>query len=491
VKPLAPSLAWQSHPLRRLLSLAWPLTVSMLSYSLMTLVDTLLVGHLGAAALAGVGLGGTVAFALLCFPFGLLRGVKTLVAQALGAGHRDRVRAYERVAIVTALGLGVIAIAVGQGVAELLPRLSATAAAGQAARSYLRWRNLAAPLTLLFGALRDVRQGEGDARSPMIASLVANAANLALALALIFVFHLGVAGAGMACGLAQSLEAILLFTRRRVPSPRPQPTREHYRELLRMGLPTGLQLTFEVGSFAILTALIASTSELQMAAHQIVLQLCQVSFLPAFAVSEAASVLVGQAVGARRPELVTRVARLALATAGVYTAACSIAFAVAAPLFVSAFAATTALAASARRLLRVAALFQVSDGANIVLRAVLRGAGDVRYAAVVGVCTAWLMTPPMAWLLGRRLGLGAVGGWLGLAGESTLGALLLWRRLRRLGHEADRSSRPDHRRARLLADLAPVDERQAPRAQDRRQHDLHLEQRERGADAAPVTAAEG
>ena len=82
------------------------------------------------------------------------------------------------------------------------------------------------------------------------------------------------------------------------------------------------------------------------------------------------------------------------------------------------------------RLLRVAALFQVSDGANIVGRAVLRGVGDMRYAAIVGVVTAWLMTPPLTWLLGAHAHLGAVGGWLGLCGESVLGAALVWRRLR-------------------------------------------------------------
>ena len=78
-------------PLRELLRLAWPIAVSMLSYSIMTLVDTLLVGRLGPAALAGVGLGGTAAFALLCFSFGLIRGTKTLVSQAVGAGRRDLV----------------------------------------------------------------------------------------------------------------------------------------------------------------------------------------------------------------------------------------------------------------------------------------------------------------------------------------------------------------------------------------------------------------
>ena len=85
--------------------------------------------------------------------------------------------------------------------------------------------------------------------------------------------------------------------------------------------------------------------------------------------------------------------------------------------------------ATAVRLLYVAAVFQTFDGANIAARCILRGVGDVRFAAVVGVVTAWIMTPPLAWLLGWRAGLGAYGGWLGLCGECIIGALVLWHRL--------------------------------------------------------------
>ena len=85
-------LKWEQRKLRELLTLAWPITVSTLSYSIMTLVDTLLVGHLGPAELAGVGMGGTAAFAIVCFSFGLIRGNKTLVSQAVGAGRGDLVR---------------------------------------------------------------------------------------------------------------------------------------------------------------------------------------------------------------------------------------------------------------------------------------------------------------------------------------------------------------------------------------------------------------
>ena len=288
-------------------------------------------------------------------------------------------------------------------------------------------------MTLVFGALREVRYGQGDARSPMLASIAANVVNVALSTTFVFAFGWGVAGVAAATAIAQSAEAAFLWL---LPGPTlgwrggARPTRAHFAALLRVGLPTAVQLGLEVGAFAILTAFISSLSETQMAAHQIALQACQFSFLPAFAIAEGAQVLAGQAVGARRDALVLRVASLALATAGVYTGVCSLAFALGAPLIVAGFTSQVALSAVAVRLLRVAALFQVSDGANIVGRAVLRGVGDMRYAAIVGVVTAWLMTPPLTWLLGAHAHLGATGGWLGLCGESVLGAALVWRRLR-------------------------------------------------------------
>ena len=81
-------LRWKHKPIPELVRLAWPIAVSMLSYSVMTLVSTLFVGRLGANALAGVGLGGVAAFGLIVFGFGLLRSVKVVVSQATGAGRR-------------------------------------------------------------------------------------------------------------------------------------------------------------------------------------------------------------------------------------------------------------------------------------------------------------------------------------------------------------------------------------------------------------------
>jgi Na+-driven multidrug efflux pump len=121
-------------------------------------------------------------------------------------------------------------------------------------------------------------------------------------------------------------------------------------------------------------------------------------------------VLVGQAVGANQDKLVARVARGTLALGAGYSAICLVVFAVLGGLIVDAMSAGDAdLAARALALLHVSFLFLVADAANVIARGVLRGASDVRYAAIVGIITAWLTTPPLAWLLGVHAGLGVVG----------------------------------------------------------------------------------
>lgn len=427
-------LQWTDRPLRELLRLAWPIAVSTLSYSVMTIVDTLLIGHVGRAQLAGVGLGGISSFVLLCFSFGLLQGAKILVSQAIGAGRSDRASAYLGAAVFSAVSIGVVTAVAGQFAAEFVGRLAATEAAGQAASLYLRIRITGAPLVLLYAALREVRYAHGDARSPMVATVSAQIVNITLAFVFIFVLHRGVAGAATASIVAHMVEAgVLSWAQRAHGFGLRSFAREHLVDLFRVGFPTALQFVLEVGAFATLSLLISRFSEADMAAHQVALQVIHLSFLPTVAMAEAGSVLVGQAVGAGAYALVLRVARLALLITVGYAAFWSLIFGLVARPIASLFTSDAMVVATAATLLHVAAIFQIGDAANIVGRCALRGAGDVRYAAVVGVVTSWLCTPTFAWVLGYRFKLGAYGGWLGLCVEIALAAGLFWLRLERRG----------------------------------------------------------
>src|SRR5688500_15368505 len=189
-------LPWLQRPTAELFRLGWPIAVSMLSYSAMTLVDTIFVGRLGPAALAGVGMGGVVAFALVVFSIGLLRGVKVLVSQSLGAGRGDRAFDYLAAGIVAALVLGAITSGLGQLVALVLPSMAASEEAGRVAATFLSIRILGTPMLLVYVAMRETVYGLGETRAPMVASIAANLCNITLAY--LFIFHLDIGVAGVA-----------------------------------------------------------------------------------------------------------------------------------------------------------------------------------------------------------------------------------------------------------------------------------------------------
>jgi MATE family multidrug resistance protein len=419
---------------RELLRLSWPVTVSMLSVTTMTLVDTLLVARLGKEALAGVGLGGTIAYTLIAFGIGLAMGGKTLVAQAVGAGKRDELGGYLGASLLVEAALGLLVIVLTLPVAALVGRFTATPLEGQHFATYVLIRSFGAPSNLVFAALRESRYGQGDSRSPMFASVVANSCNAVLGYLFIFPLGLGVAGAAWATVIAQTVEPMILaaFQHRAgwgVTAVRPA----HIAALVRIGSPSGLQSLLELISFAILATMIAALGPAQMAAHQIALQIIAFSFMPAWGVSEAAAVLVGQAIGAARDDLVLPVFGAAARVVTAYATACTLCFALFAHSLIAAFTQEAEVRTIGVRLLYAASLFLIVDGIGVVGRGALRGAGDVRFPAWVGVVLSWLLTPPLAWLLGWRLGLGAFGGWVGITAQVFAYAAIMSARVR-LGH---------------------------------------------------------
>nr|HMR11380.1 MATE family efflux transporter [Polyangiaceae bacterium] len=208
--PLEP-LHWKKKPIPELVRLAWPTAISMLSFSIQTLVDTLFVGRLGARELAAVSLGGVVAFSLICFGFGLLRSTKVAVSQAVGAGNAERVGEILRAAVWLSLLLGVVTIAAGRFVHSHVVALGPDLVSGQLAARYVDVRNLGAVPFLFAVAVREALYGTGNARLPLRAALAANATNVVLDALLIFGFGLGVEGAAWATVGAAVVESFILL----------------------------------------------------------------------------------------------------------------------------------------------------------------------------------------------------------------------------------------------------------------------------------------
>lgn len=429
-------------PTRELVTLAWPIAAAMLGETAIGLVDTKLVGGLGASALGGVGIAATLMFLGYALVFGLMRGVKVATAHAIGEDRGADGFAYARAGLVLGAALGLVELLVCRDVTPVLEALGTSPDVVPYARDFLAAVTLGAPATCALSALIQHRQAIGDSRTPMVVGIAGNVFNAAFAWALIYgrfgLPALGVRGGGYATAVTESLElavmlALLLREERRAAGRRTRSLGAALREVMAIGGPTGVQFAVEMTAFTTFTMILGGIAAGEIAAHQIALNVIRVSFLPGLAVAEAASVLVGRSLGRRDLRGADAVTKSALRIAAGFMAVCGLGFALGGGLVAEFFSRDPEVGFVARRLLVVAAVFQVLDAVNIVLRSALRGAKDVRAVMVIGVLVVWTCIPTAAWFLGKQAGLGALGGWLGFVGETTIGAALFYRRWTRGG----------------------------------------------------------
>lgn len=445
-----PAPGW-SGELRGLVRLAAPLAATQAGFALMGLVDTAVVGRLGAGPLGAVGLANGLFFAVAVFGLGVMMGMDPLLSQALGAG--DERRAGELLwqgvwlALLTSAALCVPTLLAP---ALLKPMRVPDAIAAQAS-SFLLWRIPGLLPLLLFAGLRSALQAHGRTRALVWATVVANVANLVLDLLLVFgggwlpaalgplrrLPALGVAGAALAtslCSVAQLL--VLAAAARDLPGLRLRPRRAPHladlRTSLRVGLPVGLQMAAEVGVFALVGLLAGRLGAEALAAHQVALSLASFTFCFALGIGQAGSVRVGWAVGAGDGPSARRAGLCAFALGASIMALWALCFWLFPRQLTALFSGGPEVARAAVPLLAVAAVFQISDGVQGVGAGVLRGAGDTRFSFLANVFGHYLVGLPVATLLGFGLGMGILGLWWGLCAGLSAVALTLFARFLRI-----------------------------------------------------------
>jgi len=419
-----------ARSLRQVTSLAWPIAAGMAGETLLGLVDARLVGGLGPAALGGVGVATTLMYLNYSLVFGFMRGVKVRTAFAVGEGRpADGISCAQAGLIIGAI-VGVIVAIIGRDISPLLRLLGIAPELVAPARDFFGAVTWGAPATCMLTALIQHRQGLGDTRSPMIVGLAGNVVNALLGYALIYghagLPALGVRGGGLATATTEYLElftmAWLLARDAREARGARLGLTGALREVKDLGLPTGMQFGLENIAFTTFTVILGGIAATEIAAHHIALTIIRTSFLPGIAIGEAASVLVGQSLGARKLDEADRVFVASLKVGIGFMAACGVVFALFGSRIAASFTADPVVRATASRLLLVAAVFQVLDAVNLVTRGALRGAKDVRVPAIIGIAVVWTCIPSAAFFLGKVAGLGALGGWFGFLGETTLAA---------------------------------------------------------------------
>ncbi|MFZ5476503.1 MAG: MATE family efflux transporter [Myxococcota bacterium] len=419
---------------RRVLKLAWPVMLSMLSYSVMSAADAVFVGRLGTAPLAAIGLSVTTVWLFLAMPHGLVRGLRVATAQATGAGRHAVADALGWQAVWLALGTGVIvAIASALG-PRVFDALGATPAVAEEALRYFRIRALFAPVALLALGLTAWFEGRGDTKTPMRANVTANLLNVALDAVLVTglgpVPAFGIEGAAWAGVVSLGTAAVWLFAKAwpTLRTVRARPRRALLGESGRLGLPIGAQRLLDIVAWTVLSGVLASLGDAQLAAHVLAVRVLLVSFLPGMAIAEATAVLVGQSVGAGRPDDARAAYRAGTGAAVALMSAGAVVFVAFPDALIAPFGAGPDVAPIARHLLWVAAAFQIVDAIATVTFFALDGAGDTRFTLVASIAMSWGLKLPLGVALATLTGLGAVGAWLGLTAELVALLLLLgWR----------------------------------------------------------------
>ena len=408
--------------------LAIPVVMAELGWVTMGLVDTLMVGRLGAEAIGAVGLGSSMFIGVVVFAMGLLLGMDTLDSHAFGAGRLDECHRWlvhgTTLAVLLTLPLTVL-LWWTTGSLEALGLEPAVLALTRPYLSVVNWSVL--PL-LLYAAFRRYLQGMGVVRPVMIALISANVVNAILNWVLIFgkfgAPALGVAGAawatvGSRIAMSGFLLAVIVY---REWGERPglfeTPLRiewEWMRRLVRLGAPAAAQITLEVGVFAASTALAGRLAAVALAAHQIAINIAALTFMVPLGVASAGAVRVGHAIGRRDPEGAARAGWTALLLGAGFMSLAATAFVLAPSVLIGAFTNDPRVLALGATLLMIAAVFQLFDGLQGVATGVLRGLGDTRTPMIWNLVGHWFVGLPLGYTLCFTLGYGAVGLWWGLS----------------------------------------------------------------------------
>jgi MATE family multidrug resistance protein len=407
------------------LDLAYPVVLTQVSTTAMGVVDSAMVGHLGATPLAAVGFGAIWMWTFFSLFYGTASGIQTFVSQADGAGEHESCGAWVwhgAYAVVPATLVAVIVV--GFAIEPLVSLLGPSPELQAAAVTYVKARLPGEVGVAILMVLTAFFRGLGDTRTPLYVMLAANAVNALLAYGLIFgelgMPAWGVRGAGVATAVGMWFAALALYLafRRRLLRVRyrtgavPLDTRATLR-FLRTGAPVGGEWCLGMTSYATFSTLVARMGDAEMAASQAFQMLLSLSFMQAVGIGIAAATLVGRYVGARNHEAAARSFRSALVLGAVLASAVALLFVAFPGALLRIFTDDPSVARLGVPLLALGALFQIFDAAGIIAEGALRGAGDTRWPFALHTALGWGFFVPCAWVLGFVLDGGLTGAWLG------------------------------------------------------------------------------
>lgn len=423
------------------LVLALPIMAGQLGQVLVNFVDNLMVGQLGPTALAAVSLAIAIYISFMVIGMGISFALPPLIAAAEGSQNFNQISSLLKHSLVINLSYALLCVILVEIFLPFLSFLGQDPEVVILAKPYLRLSGWAMIPLMLFQTLRCYTDGLSETKPAMVATLVANVFNVFFNYMFIFgkfgAPELGVTGAALGTLISRfimvAILAYVIFKRERMWQyasriAESKLKKEELKRILSIGIPVSMQMFFEVSAFAGAALIMGSLGEIPQAAHQIAINLASMTFLTCTGFGMAAAIRVGNNFGEENPE-------------GMYNAGISAVYQVTLIMFVAAilfvvfrkvlptmYINDPEVIKIASGLLIVAAIFQISDGVQVVVQGALRGLQDVKIPTIITFSAYWIFGLPFSYLSARHWGLGPTGVWIGLViGLSISAALLTWR----------------------------------------------------------------
>jgi len=403
---------------RRVVNLSLPVLLSALFQRLVSIIDIFMVGGLGAAAIAAVGLGQFLIFVAMTVFWGLSTGTTVVIAHLWGAGKQQDARKAAFVALLTCLVMAFAATFCGVGFGSRIALIMGAGTDVMAyADQYIRLIFLYFGFTAGLNILSGIMHGRGETRMPMTAILLVNVLHVVIAWPLIYgkfgLPRLGVIGAAYAINISEAIGFFyLLFRIIKIGALKfSKPDLQLWLRIWQVGYPVALERVAQQSGQLLYSKFILGFGTVAFAAHQVGIAIESLSFMPGAGMGIAAATLMGQSLGARKFRQAraghTEAMRLALLVMG----GMAIIFLLVPAPMMALFTADADVIREGSVFLRLVALAQIPLALSFVYAGSLRGTGDTFYVFISTLLTMWGVRVLLAWIAADILHLSLYAVW--------------------------------------------------------------------------------
>lgn len=419
--PVLPMILVPPHRVRRISSIGLPIIGGMISGVLLGLIDTAMVGTLGNAPLAAVGLSSFGAFIYLGLFFGFSIAVQATASRRKGEDRPAKCGVPLSGALV-AIGISapILSAALYFAIPWLFPLINSDPEVVSIGVDYIRWLILQAVFVGFIQANIGFWNGIGTSRVYIASLIIQHISNVLFNYMFIFgnlgAPQMGAEGAGFATALS-SVVGSILFLRlglrygRQFGYLRNLPTLREIKSILRLAIPAGLQQLLDTTALTSIYVIVGFVGTRELACYSVLINLIGLVGLPAWGLGTAGATLVGQALGERNIEDAARWAWDVIKLGMVAMAAMGIPFWLFPDPILGIWIHDPLTLDVARLPTRILGVMIAINGVGYMLAMMLNGAGDVKKVTWINLITQWLMLVPGAWFFGPYLGLGLMGIW--------------------------------------------------------------------------------